>query len=335
MSIFSNYLTNHRSSVYIGFLTLILCLGIGYIIFRQGDPDPTSSTAPIPNCESHRFINQTLDCGLIDENIFRIRNIDMRIRNIIEEEVKKNNITRASVFYRDLTTRRWFGIDDTVNFYGASLLKLPLSIIYFKFAEVAPDILTQKFDLPLEERNEKEFFPSMKKMLVPGTEYTVKELIEGMLIDSDNNPVPVLNAHIDPSFRSSILHDLGIEQPITDVDSPELYINVRIYSNILRFLYNASYLNLVYSDTLLEFLSRTTFNEGIGAVIPPEIPVAHKFGEATKFASDGSVESRILHDCGIVYAPHNPYIICIMTEGKDYTNMSHVIQRIAEATYQF
>jgi len=75
------------------------------------------------------------------------------------------NIIRASVFYRDLTTRRWFGIDDTANFYGASLLKLPLSIIYYKFAEVAPDILLQKFSLPEENRDEKESLPSQKNFL--------------------------------------------------------------------------------------------------------------------------------------------------------------------------
>ncbi len=333
MGNFSTYFKTYRFALAVSFLTLISGLGIGYILFHHvNEPSDVSIS---DNCTDYPFINPTLDCGEIDQNISRIRNIDIQVRKIIEEEKEQKNITRASVFYRDLNTRRWFGVDDTADFYGASLLKLPLSIIYFKFAEIAPDVLNQKLTLPKEDRNKNEFFPSHKKILTPGTEYTIQQLIEGMIIDSDNNPVAVLDSRIDPIFRSDILHDLGIEESTNDPTSPERYVNVRIYSNILRFLYNASYLNLEYSNTLLEYLSRTTFSEGIGKAIPEGIPIAHKFGEATRYAEDGSVASRILHDCGIVYAPNNPYVICIMTEGSDYTAMSNTIQRIAKTTFEF
>ncbi len=330
----TNFLIRHRYKISTGIILLGLGTALGYSLFHLTHRQIVTPVT-LGNCENHPFINPTLDCGEIDQNITRIRNIDIQIRKIIDNEKKEGHITRASVFYRDLTTRRWFGIDDTANFYGASLLKLPLSIIYFKFAEISPNILGQKFSLPTENRNEKEMFPSYKKILTPGSEYTVQELIEGMLIDSDNNPVSVLNGHIDPIFRSNILTDLGIEQSETGSDSPERYINVRIYSNILRFLYNSSYLNLEYSNTLLEYLSRSTFTDGISKVIPKNIPVAHKFGEATQYATDGSIVSRILHDCGIVYEPTNPYIICVMTEGKDFSQMSEVIQHITKATFKF
>ena len=162
----------------------------------------------------------------------------------------------------------------------------------------------------------------------------MQQLIEGMLIDSDNNPVTLLNNHIDPVFRTTILHDPGIEDSGSSSNSPDRYVNVRLYANILRALYNSSYLNLTYSEKILDYLSRSTFTNGIGAATPQDIPVAHKFGEATSYAADGSVSSRILHDCGIVYSPNNPYIICIMTEGRDFTNMSEVIKRITQATFQ-
>lgn len=311
-------------------IALISGLILGFLLFYRPHrlASPSGKT-----CADHAFINQTLDCGSIDENISKIKNIDLRIRNIIDDEKAKNTITRASVFYRDLNTRRWFGINDTEDFYAASLLKLPLSIIYFKLAEVEPNILDQNFLLPKENRNTGEFFTSDKNLLVPGTAYPIKKLIEGMLINSDNNPVPLLNEHIDPTLQSTILHDLGIEASRVNSSTPERYVNVRIYSNILRFLYNASFLNLEYSNTLLEYLSRSTFDQGIVAALPPATKVAHKFGEATRNAADGTVIARVLHDCGIVYQPENPYIICIMTEGKDYVPMSHVIQRIAGATY--
>lgn len=313
-----------------GGILLISGLILGYFFSKNHTP-PQSS--PSNNCQSYPLVNQSLDCGTIHENISFISTLDSKIRAIIENETEKKNITRASVFYRDLTTRRWFGINDTENFYAASLLKLPLSIMYYKMSEVAPTILDQKFTLGTQDRNSQSVYTSPKNLLTPGKNYTVKEMIEGMIIDSDNNPIPVLNELIDPKLRSAMLHDLGIEPLISSSTTPGQYINVRIYSNILRFLYNSSYLNLHNSNTLLEYLSRTTFDKGIVASIPSDITVAHKFGEATKYAPDGSVESRILHDCGIVYDPGNPYIICIMTEGTDFTSMSHTMQAIAAATF--
>ena len=40
-----------------------------------------------------------------------------------------------------------------------------------------------------------------------------------------------------------------------------------------------------------------------------------------------------LHDCGIVYHPQNPYIICIMTKGGDINSEKLQIQKISKAVY--
>ncbi len=309
---------------------VLIGLGIGYFLF-------VSKIAPTvtKDCEKYPFINKDIDCGVINQEATRIKDIDIGIRKIIDEEIMKKHITRASVFYRDLNTRQWFGINDTANFYAASLLKLPLSIIYFKLAEIDPNVLDEKFLIPKDQldRNIPDMFMTTSTF-IPGREYTITQLIEGMLIYSDNNPVPILNEHVDTKLRLDVLHDLGIEPSKINSSTPENTINVRIYSNILRFLYNSSFLRLEYSNLLLEHLSETTFTAGIVSGIPQDIPVAHKFGEATKFDPNGKVESRILHDCGIVYNPTKPYIICIMTEGKEFVDMAHVIQRITEETYQ-
>jgi hypothetical protein len=42
---------------------------------------------------------------------------------------------------------------------------------------------------------------------------------------------------------------------------------------------------------------------------------------------------RQLHDCGIVYAPGKPYLICIMTRGSDFKRLSPVIAQISKQVY--
>lgn len=60
-------------------------------------------------------------------------------------------------------------------------------------------------------------------------------------------------------------------------------------------------------------------------------PSTKKFGEANEM-KDGE-ELHILNNCGIVYKPENPYILCILTEGKDYGDMENAIQRIVKSSY--
>jgi hypothetical protein len=56
--------------------------------------------------------------------------------------------------------------------------------------------------------------------------------------------------------------------------------------------------------------------------------VAHKFGEMS--APDGTVQ---LNDCGIVYKPDQPYLICVMTKGTNYDSLVTVISHISNMVY--
>jgi hypothetical protein len=55
--------------------------------------------------------------------------------------------------------------------------------------------------------------------------------------------------------------------------------------------------------------------------------VAHKFGE--RIMGD----SFQLHDCGIVYYPDNPYLLCVMTKGHDFYKQQTAIQIISKFIY--
>jgi hypothetical protein len=41
-----------------------------------------------------------------------------------------------------------------------------------------------------------------------------------------------------------------------------------------------------------------------------------------------------LHDCGIVYLPGKPYLLCIMTRGQDFTNLTSTVKEISALVYQ-
>jgi hypothetical protein len=63
--------------------------------------------------------------------------------------------------------------------------------------------------------------------------------------------------------------------------------------------------------------------------LPKSLAVAHKFGE--RELPNGIKQ---LHDCGIVYLPKHPYLLCIMTRGTDYDRLSTVISTISKKIYE-
>jgi beta-lactamase class A len=280
------------------------------------------------------FISSEIDCETIDDVASQVDELHSNISEIINEEKERKNIIRASVFYRDLKSRRWFGINDLEKYYPASLLKLPMALTYFKIAELQPDILAQKLQIPIEGEiadNSDQYYKP-ENPLVPGNTYSIHEMIEHMLIYSDNAPFSVLNDSA-KVFGNRVFADLGVYSEAGNQGEETWNFSPRVFANVFRMLYNASYVNVKYSNEILDLLSRSSFKKGIVAGVPSEVKVAHKFGEATAMKSETEVNSLILNDCGIVYKPEKPYIICVMTEGNDFSKMEKVIEKISKSAY--
>lgn len=45
--------------------------------------------------------------------------------------------------------------------------------------------------------------------------------------------------------------------------------------------------------------------------------------------------TKELHDCGIIYYPERPYLLCVMTEGNDLNELAGVIQNISKTVYEW
>lgn len=97
---------------------------------------------------------------------------------------------------------------------------------------------------------------------------------------------------------------------------------------MFRGIYNGSLLNKENSNKVLEWLSQSKFKDGLVAGVPGSVMIAHKFGE--RLLEDNTKQ---LHDCGIVYYPDNPYLLCVMTHGNDYEKLEKVIQDISKMVY--
>lgn len=329
------------------FLTLIVITSLvaGWLLGKYNFFLPDSSkahfTAHHDSTEMRRDPNDALGDNMLDALINPLLDCEGELSEIspvfsqglkdeVEKHAKTPGIRNIAVYFRHLNGGMWTGINANDQFIPASLLKVPLMIAAYKQIEINPDFDTRKFIFP---ENLPPPFPNRipgSKALERGKAYTFDELIEYMIVYSDNNAATLLKDAINPEILDHVFRDLGIKSVFEEKGT--YGISAKDYGSFLRILYNATYLNRYHSAKALETLTRVEYKNGVVAGINnPKIKIAHKFGERE------SESGKQLHDCGIVYTDNKvgDYLICIMVKGgNDYAPMEKIIQDVSRYVYQ-
>ena len=243
-------------------------------------------------------------------------------------DARRSSINRISVYYRNLNTGDWIGINQNDTYYPASLLKVPVMIAYFREAEKNPSLLQNR----IVYRSVTGGDPfEVQSTLVPGTSYSTIEMIEKMIIDSDHGAAYTLLDHIEQSTLDEVYTDIGISKPGPDTSAYQ--ISTRTYALFVRILYNAKYLSPEYSQKALDLLSRTTYKDALMAGLPSDTKAVHKYGEHVVSGDRKKIGGVELHDCGIVYRPEQHYLLCVMTETKTPESGAEIIKTISKTTF--
>jgi len=277
----------------------------------------------------HDYINPLLACDVADDVISNpdITPFKEKIEQFLDTRLDKRWATKVGVYYRELNDGYWFSIGDSEKFIPASMRKLPLMIALLKQAETESGLLERSvtFDLSNDYNQAQNFKPS--QTLVVGNKYSVRDLIYRMIVYSDNNAFTSLTRIVNPALLETVYSNLRLLNPraINDDD----FLSVQTYESFFRILYNASYLNRRSSEWALEILSKSEFRTGLVSGVPPGVKVSHKFGEKSD-ATEGTVQ---LHDCGIIYYPQHPYLLCVMSKGPNFELLDDVIAEISRISY--
>ena len=151
-----------------------------------------------------------------------------------------------------------------------------------------------------------------------------------MIIYSDNVAYDLLLENIDNRLLVQTFTDLGINISQGFTNPSGNILSVKDYASFFRILYNSSYLNKTMSEKALKLLNQVEFDKALVAGLPSTITISHKFGER-EFLATGEKQ---LHDCGIIYLPDKPYLLCVMTRGKDISLLANAISQISSLIYR-
>ncbi|MFZ2719503.1 MAG: serine hydrolase [Minisyncoccia bacterium] len=307
---------------------LILGLVAGYSYGRHAPNAHVieSESEAHQGLSSSGLTNPLLQCDLGQE--YLAQNSIRPFRSTIEMQIStlknEGKATHISYYFRDLNNGSWFGLNEKETFSPASLLKVPLLIHILAQAEKDPNILNTQIEYMGGDADAAQFVVPQNPIAV-GKVYTVSDLLQHMMVESDNNAALLLAEFAGPDKFKTIFTDLGLSLPPTVNNTGSM--SVRDYASFFRILFNASYISQPASEGALILLSQSKFKEGIVAGVPSDVLVAHKFGER-EFEGQ-----KQLHDCGIVYAGKSPYLLCIMTRGNDFKKLESVIATLSRTTY--
>ncbi len=280
---------------------------------------------------TYQFISPILTYDVPAATEFgRLQTIQSKLADAVNKNLGAKNADKISVYFRNFNSGNWVGVDENDTYTPASLFKVPVMMAYFHLAESVPEIGYKQLKFIQAT------LPSVQivkptESLVTGQTYAVGELVRRMVIYSDNDATNLLLNNLPSDDLTRIFTDLGIKLPATTTSQD--FVSVKTYANFFRILYGSTYLSRKSSEDVLRLLSQTEFKEGIVKPLPASLVVAHKFGEFG-LLENGQITSREFHDCGIVYYPAHPYLLCVMTKGSDLTKLEQAVQDVSQAAYQ-
>lgn len=255
------------------------------------------------------------------------------LRDFISRQLEERTGARVGVYVEDLTDGSSFGYRADELFVPASLLKVPLAMGIMREVARDPrnDWQVYVYKNPLDE-NDDEYYRGTQ-VLKWQKVYQLPDVIYALIAASDNNARTVLVSAFGDAPVRNIFADLQLPYPDEDHTGMS-FISPRTYGALLRALVGGSAVGHEQSDWLLKVMNQSEFTFGLRAGIPAEVAVSRKFGERTIAGVGDTVHKNELHECGVVYAPSRPFILCVMTEGTDMKQQADRIRRTAAFVYR-
>lgn len=221
------------------------------------------------------------------------------LRERLRQFVASETNARISIYIEYLNTGANINLKPEDRFVPASLAKLPIALAVMGTVQNGIWSLDQVLTLEADDRVLESSNINTRPV---GTKFTVRELLEELLIRSDNTAYGIFVRSVPKSEIIAVREAIGLDNLFDKTGE----ITSKEYSRLMRSLYTANYLNRENSEYLLELLNRAEFKDFLRDPVPDTTPFPHKYGMGPS--------NNTYNDSGIVYLVNRPYLITVMIE---------------------
>ncbi|HMT35107.1 MAG TPA: class A beta-lactamase-related serine hydrolase [Chitinophagaceae bacterium] len=334
--------------LYIILIISALLFGSAWIVKSQFTPQDTIETYgnKLSEMDNHVKVVRENDSSLIQPILYveieskqLLSPLKSKINDYLDSKKQAGAYTSASVYLKDVQAGVYININPDSLYDPASLMKVPLLMIYLKQAETNPQLLKKSFVFTQQAQNSTVALIKDKSLVV-GKSYTVQELLYHMIVYSDNESFWILYDHFGEDIFKELDKKLTIPANYDIIHysktDKHFIANVNSMAYYFMVLYNASYLTKTASKYALDILTKSTFKEGLAKGIDPNVLIAHKFGERTLSYYVGNKLENLqteFHEFGIVYLKNRPYLLGVMTRGQQSNVLQTIVSDISKMVY--
>ncbi len=239
---------------------------------------------------------------------------------------------RVAVYIKDLQKGRVWAYHADDLFPSASLIKVP--IMFSVFNKIAIGDLSLQTRLKLEKRHRTGGSGSLK-WYRDGSQFTVRQLLEKMIDESDNTATRMLIdevgiAYLQQQFAKmglvyTEIYPEGLSLKNTGV-TYENYTTAREMAGLLDKVYRGDAVDRYSSQLMVDILKRLKAHSRLAKFLPSGWEIAHKTG----------LLRRACHDSSIIFSPKGDYIMVVLTgQNRDYTTAKDFISKLGQLTYRY
>ena len=294
---------------------LLLIGNVGWIVRNNSDAQQVSTT------QMQRKKYPLLARRVLGDNPNDILINFVALRKQLEPKFAALSVQK-SFYFEYLPDGTSIRVGDDSELVAASLIKLPLVMNLYRAAELGDVDLNKTVAIAPSEVDDA-YGDLYKKGA--GYHLTLREAARLALEDSDNTAAHVVYDAANGllSYDQQSLAQLDIDQTL---QQGQAVISAKSYSSILKSLYFSAYLSKGDSQELLGYLTHSSATNRLTKQLPKDVLVAHKIGVNNTAWSES--------DCGIVYVPKRPYMICVMV-GLPDDQANAFIADISKQVYDY
>ena len=237
-----------------------------------------------------------------------------------------------SLYFKDLDHGKEISIDSTRSWIPASTIKTYVVVEAFRQKSLGlidfDQIVSIKAENVVPTELETDEFPRLRE----GAKTSIKQLVETMIIQSDNTAYNTLLDILDRRNINLSLKNIGITGTVVgeklNLDETQLQQDLQVagrQSNTTTVKDLATFFDLLYNkkianaDEILAIFKRQKINNMIPALLPHDTIVAHKSGDW----------APIYHDGGVVFKPDDPFILTVFTNSDN----PGIVAQLAKVAY--
>jgi beta-lactamase class A len=217
-------------------------------------------------------------------------------------------------------------------FPSASLIKLPIMVAAFQAVQEGKVSLSMPITLRLQD---KRGGSGIIKLATPGTIFTLRELLEYMIIHSDNTAAELVIQQLGFDYLQNTFDHLGLQD--TEIHPDGFRLTARHIADdnrtsprdmafLLEKIYHRQMVSADASDQMLDILKHQKLRDRLPRFLPTGWEIAHKTG----------LLRRACHDVGIVFSPGGDYLICVLTShDTTYKIAKRFIASLGRITFDY